>query len=371
MSCTNCNQTNPCEQVDCTCRLKTSTDCATYTGDDLACSGIPKGTILTEALQMMDTFICTKFNSVVGYFSIINVGNGNDIYAGDNNLGQKKLKSLISTSDILDISSTDDEIQFSVDETELINFITVNQFSYVVTNLGGGAQVYKNTTGTNPKSFNLKTFTSSNGTVIIAEGTNTIDLAAIPNIEAGDNITLSGVGTPLDPIIISSESFVQAGDNISVTGTGTELDPFIIEAILPTIDISWFTGDTKEVVCDSIYLAANFDGTGLGTNERVGWAIMNGNNGTPNDNGRTVIAYGSSYTTLEAVGGSKDAVVVQHTHSLRTYGNGQEGNFPGYPATADTNGLIGDDSVAVENTGVSGTDKNMQPYTVRLRIMKL
>jgi len=33
-----------------------------YTGNDLACSGIKKGTILTELIQQLDTYICDKFS---------------------------------------------------------------------------------------------------------------------------------------------------------------------------------------------------------------------------------------------------------------------------------------------------------------------
>jgi hypothetical protein len=127
---------------------------------------------------------------------------------------------------------------------------------------------------------------------------------------------------------------------------------------------NWLKGDTKEVVCDSTYLATNFDGTGLGRLERLGWAIMNGNNGTPNDNGRTVIAYGSSYTTLEATGGSKDAVVVEHSHTVTTATSDVDGT-----SLSSGSGTLGTHTTST--TGVSGVDKNMQPYVVRLRIMKI
>lgn len=131
---------------------------------------------------------------------------------------------------------------------------------------------------------------------------------------------------------------------------------------------NWLKGDTKEVVCDSTYLSTNFDGTGLGRLERAGWAIMNGNNGTPNDNGRVIIAYGTSYSTLGATGGSKDAVLVSHSH-LQAGSTGGGGIF-------NTSAILNVQDQALTNTptetkGESGIDKNMQPYVVRLRIMKL
>ena len=55
--------TSTCTTADCACPIKDlSTDCVLYTGNDLACSGIKKGTILTELIQQLDTYICDKFS---------------------------------------------------------------------------------------------------------------------------------------------------------------------------------------------------------------------------------------------------------------------------------------------------------------------
>jgi hypothetical protein len=130
---------------------------------------------------------------------------------------------------------------------------------------------------------------------------------------------------------------------------------------------NWLKGDTKEVVCDSTYMNTHFDANGIGRLERAGWAIMNGYAGlTPNDNGRVVIAYGTDYTTLGATGGNKDAVVVEHSHSIATSPNS---NF-GY-VTAQASTSTGGTPINTASTGESGVNKNMQPYVVRLRIMKL
>lgn len=140
---------------------------------------------------------------------------------------------------------------------------------------------------------------------------------------------------------------------------------------------AWQYGDTKEIVCDSVVLARDFDGTGLGRLGRKGWAIMNSNNGTPDDAGRVVVAWGTGYTTLGEISGSKDAVVVEHKHNSIKYTDGKSaindsgsgGLATGYPeiSAPDGNGYINETS----ETGVSGIDKNMQPYVVRLRIMKV
>lgn len=47
---------------------------------------------------------------------------------------------------------------------------------------------------------------------------------------------------------------------------------------------AWIPKDTKTIHATAAYVAAQFDGTGLGlaTGERYGWAVCNGNNGTVN-----------------------------------------------------------------------------------------
>jgi len=129
------------------------------------------------------------------------------------------------------------------------------------------------------------------------------------------------------------------------------------------------SGDIKRVKCDLTYLTVNFEVDGLGKNLRLGWAICNGNYGTDNLAGRVGVGYGIGYSSLGAIGGSKDAVVVEHSHSYNSINNSGKavlqfdsvGDKEGASYLASTTGT----------TGVSGTDKNMQPYIINLYIMKL
>ena len=125
--------------------------------------------------------------------------------------------------------------------------------------------------------------------------------------------------------------------------------------------------DIKAIYANSTYLGNNFESNGLGKNLRTGWAICNGNNGTPPMQGRTIVNYGGDFTTLNAVGGSKDAVVVEHNHTghvIKATGTWRGGgDDSGNNATSTTGN--------VSTTGVSGTNKNMQPYIVLVYIMKL
>ena len=124
--------------------------------------------------------------------------------------------------------------------------------------------------------------------------------------------------------------------------------------------------DIKAIYANSTYLGDNFDSNGLGKNLRTGWAICNGNNGTPNISNRVIVSYGSDFPTLNAVGGSKDAVVVAHSHSIATSPNDASGYV-----TAKTSSSTGGTAINTNSVGESGLNKNMQPYIVLVYIMKL
>jgi len=129
---------------------------------------------------------------------------------------------------------------------------------------------------------------------------------------------------------------------------------------------SYKTGDVMMVSCSNAYITANFDGTGLGINERVGWAICNNNNGTRDYQGRVPLAYGTSYATMGAADGSKDAVVGAHTHNVVINGQGAGSNNVSF-----NDGVGTGHPYETSSTGVSVTDKNMQPYIVTLFIQKI
>lgn len=129
-----------------------------------------------------------------------------------------------------------------------------------------------------------------------------------------------------------------------------------------------FQNEVKWLSVDNQYLIDNFDATGLGTNLCLGWAMMNGNNGTTNIDGRVFVAHGSTYNTLGQFGGSADAVVVSHTHAYNTStdDSGDDGQYI-ITSPRDPSGL----KRSVETTGVSGVNKNMQPYVVVFAMIKL
>jgi len=147
----------------------------------------------------------------------------------------------------------------------------------------------------------------------------------------------------------------------------------------------WSAGDIKEVACTEDYIIANFNSTGLGltTGERNGWAICNGQNGTIDKGGRVGVGRGTGYSMGDA-GGNKDAAVISHTHTTPSVNvtlprsaadNGEtNGNLIMMSNVQAAGSVAFTSATSSSNTGgagVSGIDRNMQPYIVTLFIQKL
>ena len=123
----------------------------------------------------------------------------------------------------------------------------------------------------------------------------------------------------------------------------------------------------------------------------TGWALCNGQNGTPNLQDRFVIGAGSAYG-VGVTGGSKDAIVVSHTHTGSTSSNGEHNHSSTVPKGYYSNsgdgygGLFGTSpttqrytnsagahthTVTIDSTGENGVGKNLPPYYALAYIMKL
>jgi len=125
----------------------------------------------------------------------------------------------------------------------------------------------------------------------------------------------------------------------------------------------------------------------------TGWALCDGTNSTPNLVDRFVIgaSSGTGDTTypglsVDATGGSADAVVVEHNHGItdsghshslsRFSGNNNVNSQSGRYALATDNDLTTDNTqsattgITINNEGVSGTNANLPPYYALAFIMR-
>ena len=121
-----------------------------------------------------------------------------------------------------------------------------------------------------------------------------------------------------------------------------------------------------------------------------GWALCNGDSGTPNLTDRFVVGAGSTYD-VNATGGSADTIIPSHTHTATSsvtdpghthtltgycrpgasgLGAGQSGNWNGTKVSTSTKTGI---SVAtdVSTVGEEVENKNLPPYYALCYIMKL
>ena len=253
-----------CPPSSCACPVYISSDCVNQVRSVFECSAIPTGLTLTETLEKLDKYICEKFGEVAKYLRIVNIGGGAEFYKGMNGLGEKVFRTLISTSDLVDIVQTTDRVQVSIDEPELINFIVENtpSVNYDAQSLGTGADVFKEETA---NVFKFRSLKSSDSSVSIIEGVDDIDIKAT-TYTAGAGLNLTGTvfshadnstavdltptnrtyvksltfdsfghvtgyttGTETDQLIDGSETKITNGITTTVTGNGTIANPYKTE----------------------------------------------------------------------------------------------------------------------------------------------
>lgn len=131
-------------QEDCTCPVRLNSECVTYNGNDLECSGIESGLPLNQTIELLDTYICEAIDEISTAINLVNVGTGEDIYAGIDGIGRRKIKRVNSSSPILTITPNENDITFGVDEEALNENINIS-------NVGSGVESYKGYNSTTNK----------------------------------------------------------------------------------------------------------------------------------------------------------------------------------------------------------------------------
>ena len=109
--------------------------------------------------------------------------------------------------------------------------------------------------------------------------------------------------------------------------------------------------------------------SGATNNIPSGWALCDGNNGTPNLQDKFIVGAGSSYA-VDATGGSADATLVSHTHNL-LYNHGSFGGSSGAVTPRSGNSPVTPGiSGRVSTEGSSATNANLPPYYALAYIIK-
>ena len=228
------------------------------------------------------------------------------------------------------------------------------------------------------------------GTVVLPS---TTSIGTVSNTEIGylDGVTSAiqtqlGTKAPLSSPALTgtptAPTAVVTTDNTQIATTA------FVRDIIPTGIISMWSGSIVSIPS--------------------GWALCDGNNGTPNLLDRFVISAGSTYS-VGATGGSKDAITVSHTHTATTsttgshqhnlrLGSGNDSNAYGAlngsgrllggmwsgnlgtiswsTVDAGGNSLIDaqgshSHTLTTDSSGSSGTNANLPPYLALAYIMKL
>jgi hypothetical protein len=208
-------------------------------------------------------------------------------------------------------------------------------------------------------------------------------------------------GTEIDTEFTAIASAIASkSDSNSPTFTGTPLAPTPASGTNNTQIAT--TAFVNTVVSGGIPSGVIVMWSGSIASIPSGWVLCDGTNSTPNLRDRFVIGAGSSYA-VGGTGGSKDAVVVAHTHSGSTSTASLSGTVTGISETFNVHGTasgsfskltgynnplttIDNDngntggfsfdgshshSFTTNSAGSSGTNANLPPYYALAYIMKV
>jgi hypothetical protein len=242
-NCNNCNdcgnthiQTHICdpccEPAPCDCPVKDlSTDCVLYNQDDIICDNVvvvPKNTVLSVALQKIVAWVCTRLSEIENFFVIKNVGNGAGVYKGTSLIGEKELKSLTSTNSSVIITPGTNTIDFSVNIPEPQEICITSADDSVTI-------VQEFDTGCFDLSVPKVCIVSTKGTINVItdeDGCFNLDVNfPQPCVRGGENIIVEEVDNCLvvSTTLDGSQTILQDGTTTSVTGNGTTTTPYEVE----------------------------------------------------------------------------------------------------------------------------------------------
>jgi hypothetical protein len=289
------------------------------------------------------------------------------------------------------INSNFEEIYAALGDGSTINF---NQNTTITAGDGltGGGDLTANRT------FNVG---AGDGISVAADSVavNSTVVRTSTTITAGDGLTGGGDLT-------ANRTFnVGAGDGISVAADSVAVNSTVVrtsgdQTIGGTLTATTFVGN------GTIPIGGIIMWSGSVASIPTGWALCNGGNGTPNLQDRFIVGAGSGYA-VGATGGSANAIVVSHSHTMvetgshRHYVTAPDDNkkmsdhkndlewafgFDGFvgddsrqdykgaanktDANAGASSSAGSHSHTINSEGSSGTNANLPPYYALAFIMR-
>ena len=214
----------------------------------------------------------------------------------------------------------------------------------------------------------------------------------------GTTCTMQGSGVTISDtnVVTASGGFVG-----NLTGNASTATKFQTARLINGVS---FDG-TADITIPSIPTGGIIMWSGSIVSIPTGWALCNGQNGTPNLIDRFVVMAGNTYN-VGSTGGSKDAIVVSHTHTQAAHNHTattdsagehthstpvNNGGYFQYSGGGGNPGVVipiagGTTSSAgvhthtlttntvtptINSTGSDGTNANLPPYYALAYIMKL
>ena len=215
----------------------------------------------------------------------------------------------------------------------------------------------------------------------------------IGGINIAEGCAPSGINNAIRELMaqIKDQQVGTDGDNFVVGGaftcTGAAVFSSTVALGASATATTQSAGDNSTKVATTAYVAtAAIPSGGIiiwsGASNAIpsGWYLCNGSNGTPDLRNRFVVGAGSTYA-VGATGGSADAIVVSHTHSVSDPGhnhtvgiqtktldqNAGSASLAGAGTTTTSTASTG---ISISSTGSSATNANLPPYYALCYIQK-
>jgi hypothetical protein len=241
-----CNQ---CNEEPCTgCEITDfSTDCVLYDQDDVMYGDVvvvPKNTILSIALDNIVQFIKARIDEVQNRFRLVNTGVGANIYSGETLLGEKKIRSIKSANGTVVITEGTDDIDLSVPTSDGSETKVTSGTNISITGIGTTDAPYVVNS-----SFTNTDTTYQAGTGLSLTGT------TFENTSPDQVVTISGAGATtvtgtypnfaISSTDTNTSTIYQAGTGIDITGAGTVLSPYVINNRYFPVNVGAIGGGTN------------------------------------------------------------------------------------------------------------------------------